>query len=68
MKESSFCELAVVFLLNTMKDLIIEEDKLQMEFQFLDMPTAHNFFKTLVLSKMKKDKLKGVDLKPFYAN
>lgn len=52
-----------------MDDLIIEEDKLQTEFQFFDVPTTRTFFKTLVLSRMKNEaKSKGVNLKHLYAD
>lgn len=67
--ESSFRELVAVFMLNSMEDLIIEEDKLHTELCFFDVQTARNFYKTLVLSRMQKEaKLRGVDLKPLYTD
>lgn len=55
MNESSFKDLAYVFYLRSMGELSIEENKLEIEFQYPDVPTAHEQFKYLVLSRMKQE-------------
>lgn len=63
--DSSFKDLPSLFYIHTLQELIIEEENLEKEFHFFNVPSARKLFKTLVLSSMKKEtKELCVDLKP----
>lgn len=68
-KDSSFKNLVSLFYIHTLEELRIEEEKLEKEYHFFNVPSDCELFNTLVLSRIKKEaKELNIDLKPLYVD